>query len=262
MPLPRLLETYEEARLLLEAKGWGIAKAAEHLSEMREMARFHISHTKLSKRTTPGSAFPIEPEVAAAVQGMETRVGYERQTEIVTEGLLARHGAAPPVANVPAKAHQRAFRFLRKLVERFRRASWKPIAITAGSGAFVGCLAVLLAPLLPGRANAAVQAGPPVIIIPGAAADGSPLWFEPGALLALSDPGGGPKRPTEQQVPVKTLPGQKVAPCDAELAQESIHGNCWAWMGVTPPCGRLFRHGDKCYAPVAADPKKPDGPAP
>ena len=65
--LPPLLETYEEARLLLEAKGWGVAKAAEHLSEMRELARFHISHPKLSKRTAPGSKFPIEPEVAAAV---------------------------------------------------------------------------------------------------------------------------------------------------------------------------------------------------
>jgi hypothetical protein len=32
--LPPLLETYEEARLLLEAKGWVITKAAEHLSEM------------------------------------------------------------------------------------------------------------------------------------------------------------------------------------------------------------------------------------
>src|SRR4051812_2008373 len=119
-PLPRLLETYEEARLLLEAKGWGIAKAAEHLSEMRELARFHISHTKLSKRTTPGSAFPVEPEVAAAVEGMETRIGYERQTEIVTTGLLAARGA-PHVADVPAseKVHQRAFRFLRKLAERF-----------------------------------------------------------------------------------------------------------------------------------------------
>lgn len=37
--LSPLLETYEEARLLLEAKGWGVARAAEHLSEMRELAR-------------------------------------------------------------------------------------------------------------------------------------------------------------------------------------------------------------------------------
>jgi hypothetical protein len=44
-PTPRLLETYEEARLLLEAKGWGLAKAAEHLSELSELDRFNISQT-------------------------------------------------------------------------------------------------------------------------------------------------------------------------------------------------------------------------
>jgi hypothetical protein len=246
-PLPRLLETYEGARLLLEAKGWGIAKAAEHLSEMPEMARFHISHTKLSKKTTPGSAFPIEPEVAAAVEGLETRVGYERQTEIVTEGLLARHGA-PPVADVPAKAHQRAFKLLRRLAGKLGRLSWRPVAVTAASGALVGCLVLLVA--------GAAQPGPPVVIIPGAAVDGSPLWFEPEALLALADPGG--VRPAEQQVPVKTLPGQKVAPCDEGLGQVAINGNCWVQVGtVNPPCGRLFRHGGFCYLPVAVEPKKP-----
>src|SRR3954465_858596 len=116
----RLLETYEEARLLLEAKGWGIAKAAEHLSELPEMARFHISHTKLSKKTTPGADNPIEPEVATAVEGLETRRGYERQEEIVPTGLLARHGARPPPA--PQRIGQRAFRFLRRLAESFSRA--------------------------------------------------------------------------------------------------------------------------------------------
>src|SRR4051812_30188751 len=140
----RLLETYEEARLLLEAKGWGIAKAAEHLSELPEMARFHISHTKLSMKTKPGADNAIEPEVAAAVEGLETRRGYERQAEIVTTGLLARHGA-PPVADVPAKAHQRAFRFLRKLAARVGRLSWRPVAVTAASGALVGCLVLLMA---------------------------------------------------------------------------------------------------------------------
>src|SRR6185436_18707181 len=110
--LPPLLETYEEARLLLEAKGWGVAKAAEHLSEMRELARFHISHPKLSKRTKPGSKFPIEPEVAAAVEDMPTWRGYERQTEIVAAGLRAAHSDRP-AARLPAV--QRAWRFLRRL---------------------------------------------------------------------------------------------------------------------------------------------------
>ncbi len=49
-----------------------MAKAAEHLSEMREMARFHISHTKLSKKTTPGVNKAIESEVAAAVEGQQS----------------------------------------------------------------------------------------------------------------------------------------------------------------------------------------------
>src|SRR5262245_43484137 len=98
-PTPRLLETYEEARLLLEAKGWGLAKAAEHLSELSELDRFNISQTKLSKKTTPGANNAIEPEVAAAVEGLETRVGYERQTEIVTAGLRAAHGD-PPIVDV------------------------------------------------------------------------------------------------------------------------------------------------------------------
>jgi len=332
-PAPPLLETYEEARLLLEAKGWGIAKAAEHLSELPEMARFHISHPKMSKRTAPGSKFPIEPEVAAAVEGMETRVGYERQTEIIIRGLLALHGD-PPIVDVdrlaadlrerlPAselalklvealeeksgqrltrlsqklaersaneltpklaevvegltpkvveavealeeKASQRAARFFQPLAEKLGRVSWKQIAISAGSGALVGCFALLLAPFLPGRADAAAEPGPFVVIIPRPAADHSPaqVWFEPGALLAIGDPGGGPKRPAEQQVPTFTLPGQKVAPCDDELGQVAIYGNCWTRIAdVKPPCGRLFRHEDSCYIPIAADPKKPVGPAP
>src|SRR3954452_397076 len=131
--LPPLLETYEEARLLLEAKGWGIAKAAEHLSELPEMARFHISHTKLSMKTKPGADNAIEPEVAAAVEGLETRRGYERQTEIVTTGLLSRHGARPPPTR--QRIDQRAVRVLRRLAERFGRAFWTRIAVTAASGA-------------------------------------------------------------------------------------------------------------------------------
>ena len=177
-PPPPLLETYEEARLLLEARGWGVAAAAEHLAEMPGLKHFHISQAKLSKKTTPGSKVPIEPDVAAAVEGMQTWRGYERQTEIVTAGLLAAH-AGRPAAEVRARlsAVQRAWRFLRKLAERLARASWRPIAISAGSGAVVACFALLLAPLLPARADAA---GGAVVIIPGAAADGSPLWFEPG----------------------------------------------------------------------------------
>src|SRR3954466_6469896 len=245
--LPRLLETYEEARLLLEAKGWGIAKAAEHLAELPGMARFHISHNKLSKKTTPGSAFPVEPEVAAAVEGMETRRGYERQTEIVAAGLRAAHGDRP-AARLPAV--QRAWRFLRKLAERVGRLSWRPMAVTAASGALVGCLVLLVAGV--------ARPGPFMVIVADAGPDGAPVRFDPGAILAM--PAAWGEKPLDQPIPVKTLPGQKVAPCDAGLGQEEINGNCWSFTKVKPPCGRLFRREDSCYIPVAAEPKKSAAP--
>jgi hypothetical protein len=243
-PAPPLLETYEEGRLLLEAKGWGLAKAAEHLREMRELARFHISHPKLSKKTAPGSKFPIEPEVAAAIEGMQTWRGYERQAEIVTAGLRAAH-AGRPAARLPAV--QRAWRLLRKFAERVGRVSWRPVAVTAASGALVGCLVLLVA--------GAARPGPLVVILPGAGPDGSTVSFDPGAILA--SPAAWGEKPLDQPIPVKTLPGQKVAPCDAGLSEEAINGNCWMRSAtVKPPCGRLFRQGDACYRPIAAEPKK------
>jgi len=239
--LPPLLETYEEARLLLEAKGWGLAKAAEHLREMGELARFHISHPKLSNKTKPGSKFPIEPEVAAAVEGMQTWRGYERQTEIVAAGLRAAH-AGRPTARLPA--HRRAWRFLRKLAERFGRLSWRPVAVTAASGALVGCLVLLVA--------GAARPGPLMVIVADAGPDGAPVRFDPRALLDV--PAWGEK-PLDQSIPVKLLPGQKAPPCDSRAFEEAINAGCWIGITAKPPCGRYFRQGDKCYAPVA-EPKK------
>jgi hypothetical protein len=245
--LPPLLETYEEARLLLEAKGWGIAKAAEHLSELPGMARFHISHNKLSTKTKPGAHNAIEPEVAAAVEGMPTWRGHERKTEIVTAGLLSRHGARPAVQEPPSVS-QRVVRLLRELALRFRHASWKPIAITAASGALVGCLVLLVA--------GAARPGRLVVVLPGAGPDGSTVSFDPGAILAT--PAAWGEKPLDQPIPVKTLPGQRVAPCDTGIAQVEINGNCWLRVAdLKPPCGRLFRRGDSCYIPVAAEAKKP-----
>jgi hypothetical protein len=308
--LPPLLETYEEARLLLEAKGWGIAKAADHLSELPGMARFHISHNKLSMKTKPGADNAIEPEVAAAVEGMPTWRGHERKTEIVTRGLLALHGDPPSeeveqlaaelrerlaasehalklvealeekagqrltslgqklaeksasaltphlVEAIDEKASQRAVRFSQQLAEGLSRASRKQVAISAGSVALVGGLVLLLgAQLLPRRADAA-QTGPLVLVLPGAGPNGSTVSFDP---RSLSDrPAAWGEKPLDQPIPVKPLPGQQTAPCDTGIGQEEINGNCWFFArNVKPPCGRLFRHEDACYAPVAAEPRKP-----
>lgn len=116
----------------------------------------------------------------------------------------------------------------------------------------------LLSVLLP--ALAASPAGALVLIVANAGPDGEPVRFEPGSLLAMA--AMGEKVPAEQPIPVKTLPGQKAAPCDSELGEVAINGNCWfASRDVKPPCGRLFRHGDGCYRPIAADPQRPVGAA-
>ena len=82
----------------------------------------------------------------------------------------------------------------------------RPTDTGAGSGALVGCLVLLLAPLT-GRASAAAQPRPPELIISATAADYSSVWlrFEPGSPLAVV--AWGEKMPAEQYVPRSTLPG-------------------------------------------------------
>jgi hypothetical protein len=97
-----------------------------------------------------------------------------------------------------------------------------------------------------------------MVIVSRPSADHSPAWvgFDPKSLLDV--PANWGEKPLDQPIPTWTLPGQKVAPCDAGLSEEGINGNCWVAVAkVKPPCGRLFRQGDTCYRPIAAEPKKP-----
>jgi len=205
--------------------------------------------TRLSQKLAERSASELTPKVVEAVEALEEKAS-QRATRFSQEFAEALEG----------KAGQWAARFFQQLAEKLGRVTGKQIAISAGSGALVACFVLVVAPLL----AASAQPGPLVVIVPATAADYSSvsLWFEPGGLLAIGDP-GGLKRPAEQQVPRSTLPGQRVAPCDAEWGEVAIYGNCWvALRDVKPPCGRLFRHEDVCYRPVAADPRKIIGPAP
>src|SRR6185295_1941890 len=149
--LPPLLETYEDARLLFVAKGWGVRQVQQHLSELAELARFRLTHTRLCQYTKAGANKRIEPEVAAAMEGLPTWHGYERQTEIVTKGLLALHGdpsvdVGPVAAELPGELAQALERKAR--LPKLSRAARRRITI-AGSGAVVGCFAALVVPVLP-----------------------------------------------------------------------------------------------------------------
>src|SRR5690349_17880498 len=95
-PMP-LLQTYEEARLLWEAKGWGITKVAEHLTKKPELHDFDVLQSTLSRNTSEGKRVPIEPEVAIAIEALETQNWYQGRTEIVIAGLRALHGRSPAV---------------------------------------------------------------------------------------------------------------------------------------------------------------------
>jgi hypothetical protein len=70
----------------------------------------------------------------------------------------------------------------------------------------------------------------------------------------------GKKTEEEHWIPNEPASWQKLAKdCKASLAEEPIKGGCWVETKLRPPCGELFRHGDRCYRPVAADPTKPVG---
>ena len=82
------------------------------------------------------------------------------------------------------------------------------------------------------------------------------MRFDPRSLL--DPPAAWGEKPLDQPIPKFTLPGQQAAPCNAEVGERTINGNCWVWIAdVKPPCGILFRQGDKCYRAVAVGTVKP-----
>jgi hypothetical protein len=112
---------------------------------------------------------------------------------------------------------------------------------------------------------------PPVIIVH--VAEGSaPVVFDLQALLSAIATGeigvnemGEKPKPIDNPVPSKPLlPYQKAPPCLGEAGEKPINGGCWTPIAdMKPPCGRyLFRHEDKCYRAVAADPTNPVGQLP
>jgi len=84
------------------------------------------------------------------------------------------------------------------------------------------------------------------------------------AVLAPQTSQMGQRPLAERYIPNDPLPGQKLAPCDPEGGEKGINRGCWVGLSdVRPPCGRkLYRYGDTCYRPVAADPKQPVSDAP
>src|SRR5204862_83057 len=104
-----------------------------------------------------------------------------------------------------------AFGFLRKLAARVGRLSWRPVAVTAASGALVGCLVLLVAGV--------ARPGHLVVILPGAGPDGSTVRFDPGALL--DTPAMWGEKPLDQPSPLRSALASLLA-CTAPCGNRGV----------------------------------------
>jgi len=113
-------------------------------------------------------------------------------------------------------------------------------------------------------ASPPVAAAPPVApvrdvfvnVAPGIVVDAAGVHIDsPPSLLGPLSGQMGEKSP-ERWIPKEPLPGQKKAPCETRLQEETLNGGCWMQGPKAPPCDLLYRSGDHCYRPIAADPNK------
>ena len=151
---------------------------------------------------------------------------------------------------------RRVIRAVRRVGGSVRWASWVALG---------GFVAVMLVLLISGRvrwvrheepatASVTQPPAPVVVVVNGATGTLVDLRDYLGAIAQFG------KKVEENWIPNQPLPFQKDKDCDPTLGEVSINGGCWVWIAaVKPPCGKLFRHGDACYRPVAADPTKPVG---
>jgi hypothetical protein len=164
-----------------------------------------------------------------------------------TKGDLAEYARA--------RETRRVIRALRRVGGSVRWVGWV---------ALVGFVAVALVLLVSGRvrwahheepavASVTQPPAPVVVVVNGATGTMVDLRDYLGALAQFG------KKVEEKLIPKQPLPFQKDKDCNPDLGEVAINGGCWAKMDVAPPCKLLFRHGDACYRPVAADPTKPVG---
>lgn len=308
-----LLQTYEEARLLWEAKGWGITKVAEYLTKKPELHNFDVSQSTLSRNTSEGKRVPIEPEVALAIEALETQNWYQGRTEIVIAGLRALHGRSPEVdareLALALLAHFPTNEFALKLadalakqadtsgkldavqatvnhldakmdladvkLDKIARGSWALLQALRGAMALGGvgvlvsvstCVAVVTQRSAPAAPVQDVTVNIRSAGVEAAACQRQTVTPAQVHAMGVFAPNSNqlgekaPPPPSERWVPSQPFPWQKLPPCDAGVGESPINGGCWYASGdVKPPCGRLFRNGDKCYRPIAADPERPVG---
>jgi len=265
--------TWTLLRLVVEAKGHNLNEMSSRLRKKFKGMK-GLGSSALHEKADEGKDAP--PEVAKFItsDSVKVRPGYEVPAKVVRMGVAAWRGKPSPAvgkrldalggkldtANGKLNSNGEKLDTLLTEVAAIRTVLKGAAHVTATVLLIVGLGFAghqFRADVSSGATASATQT-PPV----GDAATGA--IGAPGIGAYLKAVLGGVldvgKKAEENWIPETPYPGQKTKDCDARLGERLIKGGCWAGMvDVKPPCGMLFRHGDICYRPVAADPSKPVG---
>jgi len=250
-------------KLVLTSRGVPLKEVPALLPEDLFPDRKGLAEKTLQANVTDGKEArrDIAEYLAATVP---TRPGYEKTAKVVRLGLAAFRGESFRVIGKRLDAHGGKLDKLLTEVEAIRLAlkGFLHITTTVLVIAGLGSAAAhqLRAGVSSGGVTASATQTPPV----GDSAKGA--TGAPGFVVYLRAVLGGVldlgKKAEENLIPKAPYPGQKLEKdCDKSMGERAINGGCWVGVvDVKPPCGpNLFRHGDICYRPVAADPTKPVG---
>jgi hypothetical protein len=260
--------TWTLLRLVMEAKGYSQKEMSSRLRKRFPQMK-GLGKTAINDKASDGTEAP--PEVAKFVtRDVETRQGYEGPAKVVRMGVAAWRGKPSPAmgkrldalggkldtANGKLNSNGEKLDTLLTEVAAIRKVLKGAAHVTATVLLIVGLgsLGISSEPTNATQVPPVSDAAKGATRAPGL---GAYLRAVLGGVLDLG------KKAEENWVPKAPYPGQKLEKdCNPDLGEKPINGGCWVPVSerhMPPPCGKLFRHGDTCYRPVAADPNKPVG---
>jgi hypothetical protein len=220
------------------SRGFHVKEIPAQLPVEKFKNRKGLGESTLHAKAKKGAPAPRKlAEYLLTEEGLPTRKGFEKTAKVVRLGLAAFSGLPSPTIGKKLDTLLTEVAAIRTVLK---------------VGLHVTTTILLLAGLM--LAGRHLRAD--VSRTPTSAAEAL-LRAALGGLLDLGKKG----EEEEQKIPDAPASWQKLAKdCDRSLGEVAINGGCWfASHDVRPPCGKLFRHGDLCYRPVAADPTKPVG---
>jgi hypothetical protein len=276
-------------KLIAESRGFLLKEIPGQLPKEKFKKRKGLAESTLHGKAKHGK--PAQRRVAeylASEEGLPTRKGFEKTAKVVRLGLAALNGLPSPTVagkldalrskldtthakidlngakldshTAKLDTHGGKLDTLLTEVAAIRAVLKGAVHVTVTVLLLVGLMMAghqLRAGMSSAETASASQVPPVGNVVNGATSEAAALLRAAlGHLLDL-----GKKTEEEHWIPKEPAPWQKLAKdCNPRQGEIALNGGCWVYIyDVKPPCGELFRHGDRCYRPVAADPLKPMG---